>query len=201
MQQQDFPWANLLTEWRAKAGLNAKGRRSMTHWPRIRRVNRISFLPANQYETRPGVSPNCIFRRRHHFAPGEIVLRYRRLISMFAPSPFDVWTPILTRVWLRQRSSRFADHAEIGRSGAIRFRRRSFIPEIARALSNQAPKFPLVPTLRLRFQVQTPTPKINQREMPRAGPEKTWLMSFGNSGGLFGIDIPPIARNGGSEIN
>ena len=50
----------------------------------------------------------CIFRDVSSSRPfGELVLRYRRLISMFSPSPFDVWDKYLEMVCLQQSGPLF----------------------------------------------------------------------------------------------
>ena len=53
------------------------------------------YLSGNVYES-DGNFPGFYFQASFVAAPsGEIVLRYRRLNSMFAPTPHDVWTKYL----------------------------------------------------------------------------------------------------------
>jgi predicted amidohydrolase len=53
------------------------------------------FIAGNAYETDPHF-PNLYFQASFIIAPsGDVVLRYRRLTSMFAPTPHDVWSQYL----------------------------------------------------------------------------------------------------------
>lgn len=53
------------------------------------------FLAGNAYETDRNF-PNLYFQTSFVIAPsGDVVLRYRRLNSMFAPTPHDVWSKYL----------------------------------------------------------------------------------------------------------
>lgn len=53
------------------------------------------FLAGNAYETDPHF-PGLYFQTSFIIAPsGDVILRYRRLNSMFAPSPHDVWDKYL----------------------------------------------------------------------------------------------------------
>ena len=65
------------------------------------------YLAGNHYETDPKF-PDLYFQGCIIFSPfGELVLRYRRLISMFSPSPFDVWDKYLEMVCLQQSGPLF----------------------------------------------------------------------------------------------
>ena len=64
------------------------------------------YLSGNVYES-DGSFPGFYFQASFVAAPsGEIVLRYRRLNSMFAPTPHDVWTKYLDILRPRRRLSR-----------------------------------------------------------------------------------------------
>ncbi|MCS6986337.1 MAG: nitrilase [Sphingomonadaceae bacterium] len=88
-------------------------------------------LAANAYETDPEF-PGLHFQASILVAPsGEVVLRYRRLHSLYTASPHDVWRRYAARGV--ERIFPVADTA-IGRIGAIASEE-ILIPEVARALA------------------------------------------------------------------
>lgn len=90
------------------------------------------FLAGNAYETDPAF-PDFYFQTCFIVAPnGDVVLRYRRLISMFAPSPHDVWDKYLDTYGLEGVFP--VSRTEIGNLAAIASEEILY-PEIARALA------------------------------------------------------------------
>lgn len=90
------------------------------------------FLAGNAYES-DAHFPGFYFQTSFLIDPaGAVVLRYRRLLSMFAPSPHDVWDAYLDRYGL-DGVFPVADTA-IGRIAAIASEEILY-PEIARALA------------------------------------------------------------------
>ena len=90
------------------------------------------YLAGNAYETDPHF-PDFYFQTSFVVAPaGDVVLRYRRLISMFAPSPHDVWEAYLDRYGLDGVFP--VARTEIGNLAAIASEEILY-PEIARALA------------------------------------------------------------------
>lgn len=88
------------------------------------------FIAGNAYESDPHF-PTLHFQASFLLAPsGEVVLRYRRLNSMFTASPHDVWSAY-TRHYGPDAIFPVAD-TEIGRIGAIASEEILY-PEIARA--------------------------------------------------------------------
>ena len=83
------PMGEGLDEWRDKACIAADG-------PEYEALAKIAqeadiFLAGNAYETDTHF-PELYFQTSFLIAPnGEQVLRYRRLLSMYSPSPWDVW--------------------------------------------------------------------------------------------------------------
>lgn len=58
------------------------------------------FLAGNAYEADPHF-PDLYFQCSFLISPsGDVVLRYRRLISLYSPSPYDVWDRYLDRYGL-----------------------------------------------------------------------------------------------------
>jgi predicted amidohydrolase len=90
------------------------------------------FLAGNAYET-DAAFPDFYFQTSFIVAPsGEVVLRYRRLLSMFAPSPHDVWEAYLDKYGLEGVFP--VARTEIGNLAAIASEEILY-PEIARALA------------------------------------------------------------------
>lgn len=90
------------------------------------------FLAGNAYESDPHF-PGFYFQTSFVIDPaGAVVLRYRRLLSMFAPSPHDVWDAYLNHYGL-DGVFPVADTA-IGRIAAIASEEILY-PEIARAMA------------------------------------------------------------------
>ena len=186
-----FPWGEDAATWKAKAAFEING-------PEYEAFGRLAqeagvFLAGNHYEQDPHF-PALYFQTSTVIAPsGDVVLRYRRLISMFAPSPFDVLEKYLD-VYGEAALFPVAD-TEIGKLAAIASEEILY-PEIARAhVSNGAQIL-----LHSSSEVSSPlaTPKSITRHA-RAVENMAFVVSA-NSGGLFGIDIPENSTDGGSEI-
>jgi predicted amidohydrolase len=83
------PAGGTLRGWRDKAALEPDG-------PEYRALGKIAaangiFLAANAYEADPHF-PELYFQTSFILDPaGALILRYRRLISLYSPSPYDVW--------------------------------------------------------------------------------------------------------------
>jgi len=84
-----YPLGESIPEWADKAALAPDG-------PEYEALGRIAgdndvFLAGNAYET-DAAFPNLYFQASFVIDPaGQVALRYRRLVSMFAPTPHDVW--------------------------------------------------------------------------------------------------------------
>lgn len=82
------PTGGPFVEWRAKAALAMTG-------PEYQELGHIAavngtFLGGNAYEADPNF-PELYFQTSFLLDPaGDVVLRYRRLISLYSPSPYDV---------------------------------------------------------------------------------------------------------------
>jgi predicted amidohydrolase len=82
------PTAGPFSAWRARAAVEMNG-------PEYDELGAIAeklriFLAGNAYEADPNF-PNLYFQTSFVVAPsGDVILRYRRLISLYSPSPYDV---------------------------------------------------------------------------------------------------------------
>ena len=99
-----FPFGESIETWRDTAAIGFDG-------PEYASLAEIAiehsiFLAANAYETDHSF-PELYFQTSFIIGPaGDLVLRYRRLISMFAPTPHDVWDRYLGALRNRRRLSR-----------------------------------------------------------------------------------------------
>ena len=123
-----FPMGSTIDQWRELAALKQDG-------PEYEELSRIAqhheaYLAGNCYEVDPAF-PELFFQTCFVLGPtGDVTLRYRRLISLNAPTPFDVWDAYLDRYGL-DGVFPVAD-TPIGRLAAIASEEILY-PEIARA--------------------------------------------------------------------
>jgi predicted amidohydrolase len=186
-----FPWGEDAQTWKAKAALAPDG-------PEYEAFAEIAsetdvFIAGNHYES-DAHFPALYFQCSSVIAPGgDMVLRYRRLISMFSPSPFDVWERYLELYGL-DAVFPVAD-TPIGRLGAVASEEILY-PELARILVSRGAEVLLHSTSEVSS--PEPTPKAITRRA-RAVENMAYVVSA-NTGGLYGIDVPANATDGGSEI-
>lgn len=186
-----FPWGESPAEWRAKAVFAPEGP-EYEALAKIAAENEV-YLATNQYET-DARFPALYFQACTILTPaGATALRYRRLISMFAPSPFDVWDAYLDAYGLAGVFP-VAD-TELGRLGAVASEEILY-PELARALVSRGAEVLLHPSSEVSS--PEPTPKAIARRA-RAVENLAYVVSA-NTGGLEGLDIPANSTDGGSEI-
>ena len=88
-----FPMGESITAWRDKACIDMRG----AEYERLGQIASQNgvYLSGNAYEIDPHF-PDLYFQTSFIISDsGDVVLRYRRLISMFAPTPHDVLTKYL----------------------------------------------------------------------------------------------------------
>ena len=186
-----FPMRESASEWRAKAAIDADG-------PEFEALARIAadfdiHLAWNGYETDPHF-PALYFQACVLIAPsGEQVLRYRRLISMYAPSPWDVIDPYLD-VYGEDALFPVAETA-LGRIAAIASEEILY-PEIARLHALKGAEV----FVHASSEVSSPqaTPK-NIAKQARAIENLAYVVSA-NTGGMSGTPIPQASADRGSKI-
>ncbi len=93
-----FPMGESFAEWKSKAVLDPNG-------PEYEFLGRIAqssgvYLSGNAYEA-DQYFPDLYFQTSFIIAPsGDLILRYRRLISLYTPTPYDVWDKYVDRYGL-----------------------------------------------------------------------------------------------------
>jgi predicted amidohydrolase len=186
-----FPMGEPTAVWAAKACLEPGGAeyRALGEVARAHDV----FLAGNAYETDehfPGLYFQCSFV----IAPaGDVVLRYRRLVTLFGPSPYDVWDHYIARYGL-DGVFPVAD-TEIGRLAAIASEEILY-PEIARAHAVRGAEVFVHSSSEIAAAL--PTPK-NVAKQARAIENLAYIVSA-NSAGIEGIAIPKASTDASSKV-
>ena len=186
-----FPMGESIEEWREKACLEIDGE-IYELLGKIASERKI-FLSGNAYELDKNF-PELYFQTSFIIAPnGEVVLRYRRLNSMFAPTPHDVWDKYLDIYGLEGVFP--VAKTEIGKLACIASEEILY-PEIARCLAMRGAEVFCHSSSEV-FGMQN-TPK-NVAKLARAFENTAYVISA-NSGGLADCAIPENSTDGGSRI-
>ncbi len=159
---------------------------------RIAQDNRL-FLAVNAYETDRHF-PGLYFQACVVLAPsGEAVLRYRRLNSMFAPTPHDVWSKYLDIYGLDGVFP--VARTEIGNLAAIASEEILY-PEIARAHALRGAEIFCHSSSEIGSPI--PTQKHVARRA-RAQENLAWVISA-NTAGIEGTALPLASADGNSAV-
>lgn len=186
-----FPMGESVEEWRDKAAIDPDGREYDLLGEIASRYD--IFLAINAYETDPNF-PDLFFQGTTVLDPtGDAILRYRRLHSMYSPSPYDVLDSYLD-VYGPDALFPVAQ-TSIGALAAVASEEILY-PELSRVFGLRGAEVFIHPT----SEISAPelTPKAIARRA-RAIENIAYVVSA-NSGGLRGIAIPADSTNGGSEI-
>ncbi|MBU6379268.1 MAG: nitrilase [Gammaproteobacteria bacterium] len=185
------PWGETIPQWAEKGALEPDG-------PEYTRLAAIAqkhgvFLAGNGYETDRHF-PGLYFQACWVFDPaGNRVLTYRRLISIFAPTPHDVWDRYL-EIYGLEGVFPVADTA-IGRLAAIASEEILY-PEIARAHAIRGAEVFLHST----SEVASPNLTIKQIARRARALENLAYVVSANTASLLGIDVPVDSSNGYSDL-
>jgi len=186
-----FPMGEAVPAWRDKAALAPDGP-EYAALAALAQELRV-YLAVNAYESDPHF-PQLYFQASVVLGPtGEVVLRYRRLHSLYSPSPYDVWDRYLDAYG--PDAVLPVARTEIGALAAVASEEILY-PELVRALGLRGAEVLLHST----SEVTSPqlTPKAIARRA-RAIENIAYVVSA-NTGGLRGTVIPGDSANGGSEI-
>ncbi|MGP1275239.1 MAG: nitrilase-related carbon-nitrogen hydrolase [Caulobacterales bacterium] len=186
-----FPMGETAAQWRAKAAFDPDGREYAALAELA--VKHQVYLGGNAYETDPHF-PDLYFQACFVLSPaGDTVLRYRRLISMYAPSPYDVLDAYLD-AYGEDALFPVAD-TEIGRLAAIASEEILY-PEIARCHAMKGAEVFIHPTSEAASPLATPK---NIAKQARAIENIAYVVSA-NTGGMTGTPIPQNSADRGSKI-
>jgi predicted amidohydrolase len=186
-----FPMGETADEWRHKAALDMDGAEYESLGAIAREFD--LYLAGNAYEADANF-PQLFFQTCFILSPaGEIVLRYRRMISLSAPTPYDVWDRYL-EIYGLDKVFPVAD-TPIGRLAAIASEEIQY-PEIARCHVMRGAEVFVHPTSEIGSPLMT-TKEIARRA--RAAENLAYVISA-NSARLDHIAIPGSSTSGMSKI-
>lgn len=186
-----FPMGDPAPLWIAKAAVST-GCAEYEALGVIAQTNNV-FLSGNAYETDEHF-PGIYFQTSFVIAPdGNVVLRYRRLNTMYAVSPHDIWDAYLDRYGLEAVFP--VANTEIGRLACIASEEILF-PELARCFAMRGAEVFLHSTSEVASVRQTPK---DVAKLARAIENLAYVVSA-NSGGLSGTHIPAESTDGKSQI-
>jgi predicted amidohydrolase len=185
------PWGETIPQWAEKGAIAPDG-------PEYEGLAKIAqkhgvFLSGNTYETDKHF-PGLYFQACWLFdTSGNRVLTYRRLSSIFAPTPHDVWDRYL-EVYGLEGVFPVADTA-IGRVSAVASEEILY-PEVARCHAIRGAEVLLHSSSEVASPILTPK-QIARRA--RALENLVYVVSANNAA-LYGIDVPVDSSNGFSDI-
>lgn len=186
-----FPMGESLAEWREKAALAMDG-------PEYQALADLAadtqvYLAGNAYEVDPHF-PDLYFQCCFIISPArETVLRYRRMISLSAPTPYDVWDRYL-EVYGIEGVFPVAD-TPIGRLAAIASEEIQY-PEIARMTALRGAEVFVHPSS------EAGSPSVSTKEIgrrARAAENLAYVVSA-NSAALTHLPIPAESTTGMSKV-
>lgn len=186
-----YPGRISIPDFAAKAALDITG-------PEFEALSRVAnaqqlFLAGNAYE-RDSHFPGLYFQTSFVIAPdGAVVLRYRRLNSMFAPTPHDVWSKYLDIYGLDGVFP--VARTAIGNLAAIASEEILY-PEIARAHALRGAEI----FVHSSSEIGSPlaTPKAIARRA-RAFENIAYIVSA-NTAGITGAGLPAASADGNSQV-
>ena len=151
------------------------------------------FLAGNAYELDPNF-PQLYFQNCFVLDPsGVMVLRYRRLNSMYTPTPHDVWDKYLDCYGLEGVFP--VVKTEIGNLAAIASDEILF-PEVARCLTMRGAEIFLHPTSEVYGDARSPK---EAAKISRAVENMAYVISA-NTAGIANSSVPQGSVDGGSKI-
>lgn len=185
-----FPAGESIAEWQAKACLHIGG-------PEYEALGELCqsldiFLAGNAYEIDPAF-PDIYFQTCYLIEPsGNVTLRYRRLVSMYSPSPHDVLDAYLDE-YGSDALFPVADTA-LGRIAAVASEEILY-PEISRALALRGAEILFNPTSEIAAENT-----IKQAARRVRAVENLVYVIGANSGGYSHTGIPSQSVDGNSDI-
>jgi predicted amidohydrolase len=186
-----FPLGEKREVWQAKAAIDVDGAEAAAIAGVAQKHG--AYLCSNHYENDRHF-PDLYFQANVVYSPvGNAVLRYRRMISLYTPSPFDVWDRYLD-AYGEAAIFPVAD-TDIGTLGTIASEEILY-PEIARACVFKGAEVLLHPTSEVGAPMLTPK---HIAKMARASENMAYLVSA-NSGGIYGTAVAANSTDAMSAV-
>jgi predicted amidohydrolase len=186
-----FPMGESIAAWAEKACLEMAGA-EYDALSNIAQKHSI-FIAGNAYELDPNF-PGLYFQTCFVINPsGTVVLRYRRLNSMFAPTPHDVWEKYLDCYGLDGVFP--VAKTEIGNLAALASEEILY-PEVARCLAMRGAEIFLHSTSEVYGKERAPK---EAAKICRAVENMAYVVSA-NTAGIANVSIPEASTDGGSKI-
>lgn len=186
-----YPLGDTIPGWAKKAAFAMDGP-EYDALARAAQDNKV-YLASNAYETDPNF-PDIYFQASVVFDDaGNTVLRYRRMVSLFAPTPYDVWDKYLDIYGIDGVFP--VAHTPLGRLACVASEEILY-PEIARSLALRGAEVLLHSTSEVGSPALTPK-DIAKRA--RAFENMAYVVSA-NTAGIVDVDIPAQSTDGMSKI-
>lgn len=186
-----FPGRISIVDFAAKVGFASDGPEYAALGAMAQRLD--MYIAGNAYE-RDENFPDFYFQTSFIIGPsGDVVLRYRRLLSMFAPSPHDVWEKYLDIYGLEGVFP--VAKTEIGTLACIASEEILY-PEIARALAFRGAE------VFLHSSSEAGSPLSTNKDIAkqaRAFENMSYVVSA-NTAGISGTALPLSSAEGNSSI-
>jgi predicted amidohydrolase len=186
-----FPIGPDLPTWAARACLRPDGAEYLA-LGEVAKKNAV-YLSGNAYEIDPKFSHLSFQVSFIVDDTGKLILRYRRLISMYTATPHDVWDKFVEAYGV-EAAFPVAD-TPLGRLACVASEEILF-PEVARALALRGAE------IFLHSSSETSSPLATKKSIAkraRAVENLAYVVSA-NSAGIAGIDIPMSSTDGGSQV-
>lgn len=186
-----FPMGESARDWQGKAALEMDG-------PEYAALGKIAsdgnlYIGGNAYETDKHF-PDLYFQTSFIITPnGDVALRYRRLISMYAPSPYDVMEKYLEH-YSEDDLFPVLD-TPLGRLAALASEEIRY-PEISRILAAKGAEVILHPTSEASSTQMT---YKNVAKLARAQENQCYVVSA-NTAGITGTTMPAYSTDARSQI-
>lgn len=186
-----FPLGETREVWQAKAAIAMDGPEADALAAMAQRHG--VYLCSNHYELDPHF-PDLYFQANVIYGPnGDVLCRYRRMISLYTPTPYDVWDQYLDiygldGVWA------VAD-TEIGVLGTIASEEILY-PEVARMAVLRGAEILLHPTSEVGSPQMTPK---HIGKLSRAVENMAYIVSA-NSAEIIGTAVPSASTDGMSLV-
>ena len=186
-----FPAGESARDWQGKAAIDMDGQE-------YKALGKIAsdgglYIAGNAYENDPHFT-DLYFQTSFIIAPtGKVALRYRRLISMYAPSPYDVWDKYLKHYSIDDLFPVL--ETPLGRLAALASEEIRY-PEISRILAAKGAEVIMHPTSEA---ASTQMTYKNVAKLARAQENQCYVISA-NSAGITGSSLAAYSTDARSQI-